>query len=615
MHYNKDKSIFLKNFYKKFFYIIYSIKKQNVLILNSVEFSCFLNKETIALPACINFFNNNRSNYYLYLYKILFFSYLNDYHFNKLRFFYSNFYFVFLYKIVKKSFFEDSVNIKKIEFVLYPLIPYFNITFNSKCSFLLKKLWEKFNYNIIFEKFFFNHYEKRFFYLLENFNLISDNLLKNIFNNLFFYLKKINNNDFYVNINIFFFNIKLFNDFSENFSTNQKKNVLDIFFKKKYDKIIFDKNEKLINLIKVNKKKSNVFFDYNSQHNTYDLKNISNIINDYSNHNSYENTDFLFKTNNDLEYFSGNNTFFSNLNLLNSSINLFYDYDEWDFKINDYKKKWCRVFESNFSFFERDLIQEKNLFLLFKKYKNIIEKIKKKIILLNNKFIFEKNYLKGKVINIDLYIDNFLLIKNFNFEKIYENKIKNKKDFFIIILLDASSSTERGLYNEKNIDFIKILSLIIASFLEKNIKYEISFFNSNTRHDCKYIKIKNSFDKLNQCIYKIFNFNTSGYTRIGAAIRHSLKLINKKKEKEKIVIIISDGCPTDYDEYEGEYGLKDIKATFNEAKRKNIKIKMLLFNNNISRKQGLLSDNNNVLSIDEINYKNLNNIFNFIFLK
>ena len=72
--------------------------------------------------------------------------------------------------------------------------------------------------------------------------------------------------------------------------------------------------------------------------------------------------------------------------------------------------------------------------------------------------------------------------------------------------------------------------------------------------------------------------DTKGYTRIGPALRHAINILKKVKTKKKLIILITDGTPTDYDEYEGEYGTKDIKAAIQEANKLNIHIKSIITN-------------------------------------
>ena len=62
----------------------------------------------------------------------------------------------------------------------------------------------------------------------------------------------------------------------------------------------------------------------------------------------------------------------------------------------------------------------------------------------------------------------------------------------------------------------------------------------------------------------------NGYTRIGAALRHSGALLNKRQTKNKWIVLISDGKPNDFDKYEGKYGINDVKQALRELNEKQI---------------------------------------------
>jgi nitric oxide reductase NorD protein len=60
------------------------------------------------------------------------------------------------------------------------------------------------------------------------------------------------------------------------------------------------------------------------------------------------------------------------------------------------------------------------------------------------------------------------------------------------------------------------------------------------------------------------------YTRMGAAIRESGRILNKQQSRNKLLIILSDGKPNDVDRYDGRYGIEDTKKAIQEVKEKGI---------------------------------------------
>lgn len=60
------------------------------------------------------------------------------------------------------------------------------------------------------------------------------------------------------------------------------------------------------------------------------------------------------------------------------------------------------------------------------------------------------------------------------------------------------------------------------------------------------------------------------YTRMGAAIRRATTLLEAQGEGQRLLLILSDGKPTDIDAYEGRYAIEDTRMSLIEARRTGI---------------------------------------------
>jgi len=79
---------------------------------------------------------------------------------------------------------------------------------------------------------------------------------------------------------------------------------------------------------------------------------------------------------------------------------------------------------------------------------------------------------------------------------------------------------------------------------------------------------KNIYDDLIRG--RIDSIKPEYYTRMGAAIRESAKILDKQNNTNKLLLIISDGKPNDEDRYDGRYGIEDTKKAILEVKKKGI---------------------------------------------
>ncbi|MEZ4969250.1 MAG: VWA domain-containing protein [Flavobacteriaceae bacterium] len=243
-------------------------------------------------------------------------------------------------------------------------------------------------------------------------------------------------------------------------------------------------------------------------------------------------------------------------------------YDEWNFSKRAYKPNFCKVYPK--SPLETDPTYYRNT---IQKNASTLLGLRKMLTSVNNKYQQQKRQLQGDEFDLDAIVDQFVDIhsKRTPSEKIYLSKRKKEKDLSILILLDLSLSSDGYAAGNKVIDVEKQVSIIFGEILnEFNVDFSINCFYSKTRNYTTYLGLKDFDGDWGKAKHKIGAVQPSGYTRIGAALRHSGALLDKRSSKNKWVILISDGKPNDYDKYEGKYGVNDVKQALRELNQRNI---------------------------------------------
>ncbi len=56
------------------------------------------------------------------------------------------------------------------------------------------------------------------------------------------------------------------------------------------------------------------------------------------------------------------------------------------------------------------------------------------------------------------------------------------------------------------------------------------------------------------------------YTRMGAAVRYGTLRLGERHERQRLMLILSDGKPNDLDHYEGRHGLEDTRHAVQAAR-------------------------------------------------
>jgi nitric oxide reductase NorD protein len=54
---------------------------------------------------------------------------------------------------------------------------------------------------------------------------------------------------------------------------------------------------------------------------------------------------------------------------------------------------------------------------------------------------------------------------------------------------------------------------------------------------------------------------------MGAAIRHATTLLNAQPQRQRLLLLLTDGKPNDLDRYEGRYGIEDTRMALHEARQ------------------------------------------------
>ena len=243
-------------------------------------------------------------------------------------------------------------------------------------------------------------------------------------------------------------------------------------------------------------------------------------------------------------------------------------YNEWDCSKNSYKENFCKVYpklqlKTDSDYYKRTITKNASTLM----------GLRKMLTNVNNKMQQQKRQPQGDEFDIDAITDLYVDVhsRKTPSDKIYLANRKIEKDLSILILLDISLSSDGYAAGNRVIDVEKEVYILFGEILnEFNIDFSIDSFYSKTRNYSTYLTVKDFDDNWNVAKHKVGAVEPSGYTRIGAALRHAGVRLDKRSTKNKWVILISDGKPNDYDKYEGKYGVNDVKQALRELNSKNI---------------------------------------------
>ena len=240
--------------------------------------------------------------------------------------------------------------------------------------------------------------------------------------------------------------------------------------------------------------------------------------------------------------------------------------DEWDYRKSDYLINYVRI--------KPQVTVNVTPIEVPKRLKKMVKKIQNELDLLELDRIKNDKLPYGDEINMDTWIDyKGHLNKSMHHQNFYTSYEKKTRDMATLILADVSLSTEGGITQEvRIIDVIKDGLIVFSEALEKlGDSFAIYSFSSLQNKKVYFNIIKNFKDKYSDLIRgRIDSMQPQYYTRLGAAIRESSKILDKQQAANKLLLIISDGKPNDEDRYDGRYGIEDTKKAIEEVKKKGI---------------------------------------------
>ncbi|MGP1614370.1 MAG: nitric oxide reductase activation protein NorD, partial [Pollutimonas bauzanensis] len=158
-------------------------------------------------------------------------------------------------------------------------------------------------------------------------------------------------------------------------------------------------------------------------------------------------------------------------------------------------------------------------------------------------------------------------------QALYESQRPGKRDMAIMLLIDISGSTDSWLSaTQRVIDVEREALLLVCTALEGlGEPYSVQAFSGEGPQGVTVSAVKHFNERYDmQIARRIAALEPERYTRTGAALRHASMLLMKEASQHRLLLLLSDGKPNDADDYEGRYGVEDMRRAVGEAKLQGI---------------------------------------------
>ncbi len=148
-----------------------------------------------------------------------------------------------------------------------------------------------------------------------------------------------------------------------------------------------------------------------------------------------------------------------------------------------------------------------------------------------------------------------------------------KRELAVALLIDVSGSTDGWVSQHRRVIDVEREALLLVCLALQSLgePYSVLAFSGESRERVTVRSVKSFAETFgNDVAARIAGLQPEAYTRAGAAIRHTTSLLMREPARHRLLLLLSDGKPNDADEYDGRYGVEDMRQSIVEARLQGI---------------------------------------------
>ena len=245
-------------------------------------------------------------------------------------------------------------------------------------------------------------------------------------------------------------------------------------------------------------------------------------------------------------------------------------YPEWDYRLQDHRMNWCRVFERAATRGSDECVSG-----TLTAYRSTVRLLRRFFEGLRPPaFRRLAGQSDGEELDVDAVVRR-AAEQRAGFEgsdRIYVRHEKKERDVAVVFLVDISGSTGRQLDGGRRVIDVEKESLVLLCEALDAVgdQYALYAYSGQGRGAVEIQTIKGFDERLGTTTaQRLGGLSPRQQNRDGAAIRHAVATLRQQDAKTRLLVLLSDGRPLD-GEYKDEYALEDTKAALREARREGI---------------------------------------------
>jgi hypothetical protein len=247
-------------------------------------------------------------------------------------------------------------------------------------------------------------------------------------------------------------------------------------------------------------------------------------------------------------------------------------YPEWDYNTQTYRPDWVSVYERLHP--AGDPADVDRLLL---EHAALAKRLKRLLDLLKPQDRVRIRYQEeGSELDLDIALRSLVDLRSgvTPDSRINMSHRTDGRDIAVLLLLDLSESLNESVAgSEKTVLELsqEAVSLLAWSIQQLGDPLAIGGFHSNTRHDVRYLHLKGFSEQWDDDVKARIAAMKAGYsTRLGAGMRHAAHYLSARKTEKKLMLILTDGEPSDVDVQDERLLVEDARRAVTELTRDGI---------------------------------------------
>ncbi len=247
-------------------------------------------------------------------------------------------------------------------------------------------------------------------------------------------------------------------------------------------------------------------------------------------------------------------------------------YPEWDYKTLTYRPDWASVYEAL-----HPKGNPADIDRLLEKHSALAKRLKRILDLLKPQDKIRIRYQEeGSELDLDVAIRSLIDFKGgANPDpRINMSHRTDGRNIAVMLLLDLSESlNEKAAGSDQTILELsqEAVSLLAWAVEQLGDPFAIAGFHSNTRHDVRYLHIKGYGEHWgDDAKGRLAAMQAAYSTRMGAAMRHAAHYLAARPADKKLMLILTDGQPSDIDTHDEQLLIEDTRQAVKELDRDGI---------------------------------------------